>query len=214
MKKILLLGAMVCALGMMTAEAQTNDTLIAGFVIRTATDCVEYWNTKFPNHQPKRNITLITPIVPSLLPDIINGLPVRVFPGHRRHRHRHQLPRLQVVASAAPTSPLHPLTWRPAIAPQGADCMFICVSLKFFGRITRSAIYYCPSALRLAIETDILSEKKMLSEETYPEFVEWRWAENPDKLLFFECTSTPLQHLLMFDTSTGYVYHYISEFGE
>lgn len=60
----------------------------------------------------------------------------------------------------------------------------------------------------------ILSEMKMLSEEAYPEFVEWRWVENPDKLLFFKCTRTPLQHLLVFDTSTGYVYHYINEFRE
>ena len=63
-------------------------------------------------------------------------------------------------------------------------------------------------------EKYILSEIKMLSEETYPEFVEWRWAENPDNLLFFECIRTPLRHFLVFDTSTGYVYHYISEFRE
>ena len=91
MKKLFLLGAMVCALGMMTAEAQTNDTLVAGFVARTATNFVEYWNTEFPNHQPKRNITLITPIAPSLLPDTINGLPVRVFrdfDGLRKRRNR------------------------------------------------------------------------------------------------------------------------------
>lgn len=64
MKKLFLLGAMVCILGMLTAKAQTNDTLIAGFVSRTATDFVEYWNTEFPNSQPKRNITLITPLSP------------------------------------------------------------------------------------------------------------------------------------------------------
>lgn len=83
MKRIFLFGAMVCVLRMMTAGAQTcnaNDTLIAGFVSRTATDFVKYWNTEFPRSQPKRNITLITAIDPSLLPDTINGLPVRVFP--------------------------------------------------------------------------------------------------------------------------------------
>ena len=80
MRKMFLLCTMVCTLGMLTAKAQTNDTLIAGFVSRTATDFVEYWNTKFPNSQPKRNITLITTISPSLLPNTINGLPVRVFP--------------------------------------------------------------------------------------------------------------------------------------
>lgn len=80
MRKMFLLCAMVCALGMLTAKAQTNDTLIAGFVSRTATDFVEYWNTEFPNSQPKRNITLITTISPSLLPNTINGMPVRVFP--------------------------------------------------------------------------------------------------------------------------------------
>lgn len=91
MKKLFLLGAMVCILGMLTAKAQTNDTLIAGFVSRTATDFVEYWNTEFPNSQPKRNITLITTISPSLLPNTINGLPVRVFPdfyGLRKRKNR------------------------------------------------------------------------------------------------------------------------------
>lgn len=90
MKKVLL-GAMVCTIGMMTAKAQTNDSLIAGFVSRTVTDFVEYWNTEFPNHQPKRNITLITPVAPNLLPDTINGLPVRVFPdfyGFRKRKNR------------------------------------------------------------------------------------------------------------------------------
>ena len=83
MKKLFLLGAMLCALGMMTVEAQNsnaNDTLIAGFVSRTAIDFAEFWNTEFPRSQPKRNITLITTIDPSLLPDTIIGLPVRVFP--------------------------------------------------------------------------------------------------------------------------------------
>lgn len=80
MKKLLLLVAMVYALEMLTAKAQTNDTLIAGFVSRTAIDFVEYWNTEFPNSQSKQNITLITTISPSLLPNTINGLPVRVFP--------------------------------------------------------------------------------------------------------------------------------------
>lgn len=65
MKKLFLLGAMVCVLGMLTARAQTNDTLIAGFVSRTATDFVEYWNKEFPNsQQPKQNITLITTLSP------------------------------------------------------------------------------------------------------------------------------------------------------
>lgn len=73
---------MVCTLGMMTAGAQNssvNDTLLEGFASRTATDFVEYWNTKLPSFQPKRNITLITTINSKLMPDTINGLPVRVF---------------------------------------------------------------------------------------------------------------------------------------
>lgn len=80
MKKAFLTLAVLCVVAMMEANAQTNNTLIARFVSRTATDFVEYWHTEYPNSQPKRNITLITTITPNLLPDTINGLPVRVFP--------------------------------------------------------------------------------------------------------------------------------------
>ena len=60
----------------------------------------------------------------------------------------------------------------------------------------------------------ILNNIQLPSEETYPEYVEWRWCEHPDSLEFYKCTRTPLQHLLVFDKVTGQVYHFINEFRE
>lgn len=63
-------------------------------------------------------------------------------------------------------------------------------------------------------EKYILDNMQMLSEEVYPEFVEWRCCDHPDSLEFYECTKTPLQHLFVFDKGTGYMYHFISSFRE
>lgn len=60
----------------------------------------------------------------------------------------------------------------------------------------------------------IFNNIQLPSEETYPEYVEWRWCEHPDSLEFYKCTRTPLQHLLVFDKVTGQVYHFINEFRE
>ena len=60
----------------------------------------------------------------------------------------------------------------------------------------------------------MLDKMYKLSQENYPEYDEWRWCDHPDSLLFYACMRTPLQHLLVFDKVTGYVYHCIYEFAE
>ena len=54
---------------------------------------------------------------------------------------------------------------------------------------------------------------KFGSEEYFCVFVEWKTAPETN-LLYYRCTRTPLEHLMIFDTISGEAYHYISEFRE
>ncbi len=62
---------------------------------------------------------------------------------------------------------------------------------------------------RTYMENDFYS----LLQDSHPVFTEWK-AEPEDHLQYYSYTRTPLKHLLVFDTVSGYVYHYIGEFRE
>ena len=62
---------------------------------------------------------------------------------------------------------------------------------------------------RTYIEDDFYSSLQ----DSHPVFTEWKTAPE-DHLQYYRCTRTPLKHLLVFDTVSGYVYHCISEFRE
>lgn len=52
-----------------------------------------------------------------------------------------------------------------------------------------------------------------LLQDSHPVFTEWK-TEPEEHLQYYSCTRTPLKHLLVFDTVSDYVYHYIGEFRE
>jgi len=60
----------------------------------------------------------------------------------------------------------------------------------------------------------ILANMSSRSIESYPTLTEWKQSNHPDSLVFYKCCRTPLQHLLVFDKKTGFVYHKIYEFKE
>ncbi|MBQ7550265.1 MAG: hypothetical protein IJT04_01895 [Bacteroidales bacterium] len=69
------------------------------------------------------------------------------------------------------------------------------------------------STLKLCPKEIIVNNFGSLSEAYFAVFVEWK-IEPENHLLYYECTRTPLKHLLVFDTVSGYIYHHISEFRE
>lgn len=69
------------------------------------------------------------------------------------------------------------------------------------------------STLKPCDKTYIEDNFYSLLQDSYPVFTEWKTAPE-DHLQYYCCTRTPLSHLLVFDTVTGYVYHYIGEFRE
>ena len=69
------------------------------------------------------------------------------------------------------------------------------------------------STLKPCDKTYIEDNFYSLLQDSHPVFTEWKTAPE-DHLLYYCCRRTPLKHLLVFDTVSGYVYHCISEFRE
>lgn len=58
-----------------------------------------------------------------------------------------------------------------------------------------------------------LKNFKLTSADYKSVYAEWQQAPQ-NNLLYYCCTRTPFEHVLVFDTVMGSVYHYISEFRE
>ncbi len=69
------------------------------------------------------------------------------------------------------------------------------------------------STLRPYRRDEIEQKFGSLPQAYFAVFIEWKVAPE-DHLLYYRCTRTSLDHLLVFDTVSGYVYHKISEFRE
>ncbi|MBR4840300.1 MAG: hypothetical protein IK005_07480 [Paludibacteraceae bacterium] len=71
-----------------------------------------------------------------------------------------------------------------------------------------------PDTILYTCERSYALEKfELASGDSKSLFSEWKNAPQ-NNLLYYYCTRTPLEHVLVFDTVMGYVYHYISEFSE
>lgn len=101
---------------------------------------------------------------------------------------------------------LYDYWFRYKATPAEVEDALIAKSCHFTEIVPDSALQPCD---RVHVEKEFGS----LQQAYFGAFVEWTNAPE-EHLLYRRCTRTPLEHIIVFDTVSGYVYHHISEFRE